>query len=447
MFKIAFRNVLRNGRRSLMTASAIAVGVTALVLAGEYFGMVRVGMETGVVQGTGHLSVFRKGYSDFGSGRPADYSISGYQGIMRLIADDPEMKRMINVVTPAVSLGGIAGNAALDKSKTFFGSGVIPSDRDKMNRWDEFNLYRGHGFNKTGMRDDVVDHGVVGRGLARILGLCRPLKLKNCPAEASHKEKFLSDEPVSAGEESPRLDLLGSAGGAPNIVAFYVDEAHSIGSKEMDDNYVGMNLPLAQQLLYGGGAHKVSSIVIQLHRSEDIEPARARLQALFKEHKLNLEVRDFRQLLPIITQTLGFFYTLFAFLSLILAIIVAFTVANTMGMSVMERTNEIGTARAMGVRRGGIRRQFLLEGAILGTFGATAGLGLASILSYWINHSDITYTPPGNATAVPLQVLTTGNEGLLIAVWLALVVLSSLATLVPANRAARMKVVDALRHV
>ncbi len=446
LFKIAFRNVLRNGRRSLMTASAVAVGAAALILFGEYYGMVKVGMETGLIQSSGHMSVFKKGYSEFGSGRPLDYSISGYESVIRLIENDPVMKPMLNVVTPSVRLYGIAGNSVLDKSKTFFGSGFVPSDRDKMDRWDEYDLFRGGPYNKTGMHDDVLDHGVIGRGMARMLGLCKPLDIKNCPVESAPKGKFLSDVPVSKGGAAPRIDLLASAGDAPNIVAFYVDQAWSVGSKEMDDSYIGMNLPLAQQLLFGRGEKKVSSIIIQLRRTEDIPAARARLETLFKTHKLDLEVRDFRQLSPMVVQTLGFFQTLFGFLALILGIIVLFTVANTMGMSVMERTSEIGTARAMGSRRGAVRRQFLLEGAILGAFGATGGVVLASLLAYWLNHAGITYTPPGNASAVPLSVLTTGNEGLLLSVWLALFVVATLATIIPANKAARMKVVDALRH-
>jgi len=447
MFKIAFRNVLRNGRRSLMTASAIAVGATALILFGEYNGTAVVGMQTGVVQGMGHLSVFKQGYFEFGSARPLEYSIGGYEAVIRLIEDDPVLKPMLAVVTPTISLGGIAGNARLDQSKTFFGTGFVPSDRDKMNRWDEYKLNMSGNSAKSGMSDDVIDHGVIGKGLARILGLCKPLKIADCRTPPRPAESAVVDEPVPAGEKSPRIDLLSGAGGAPSIVAFYVDEARGMPFKEFNDSYVGMHIKLAQQLLYGAGEKKVSAINIQLNRSEDMAAARARLNALFAEHHLKLEVRDFKELQPSYNQIIGFLQVLFGFLSVILGIIVLFTIANTMGMSVMERTNEVGTARAMGVRRSGIRRQFLLEGAILGVFGASAGVVLGIAATWWINHAGITYTPPGNASAIPLYLLTRHNEGLMFGIWLVLVVMATLATIIPANRAARMKVVDALRHV
>jgi putative ABC transport system permease protein len=447
MFKIAFRNVLRNGRRSLMTASAVAVGATALILFGEYNALALIGMETMLVENSGHLSVFKKGYFEFGSARPMAYGISDYDRVITLIRNDPEMKAMVNVVTPSISLGGIAGNAALDKSKTFFGSGYVPSERQKMYLWDEHQLYRDYTVPRVLLDDKIVDHGVVGRGLARILGLCKPLNIQNCAAVPAPTGKFISEEPIPAGEKSPRLDLLSSAGGAPNIVAFYVKDSANMGAKELDDSYVGMPLPLAQRLLYGGGDKKVTSIVIQLNHTGDIAHARARLDALFAENKLALEVRDFKELAPNYMQIINYLQSFFSFLALILGMIVAFTLANTMGMSVMERTNEIGTARAMGVRRGAIRRQFLLEGAILGAIGATAGIVLGAVLTYWLNNAQIMYTPPGNATPVPFHLLSHGIEKLQFGVWISLVLLSSLASLVPANRAARMKVVDALRHV
>ena len=94
-----------------------------------------------------------------------------------------------------------------------------------------------------------------------------------------------------------------------------------------------------------------------------------------------------------------------------MGVIVLFTVVNTMSMSVMERTNEIGTARAMGVRRSGIRRQFLIEGWMLGVIGATAGVILATLIATWFNHLGITCMPPGQARPVPLVLLTDRRRG------------------------------------
>jgi putative ABC transport system permease protein len=208
-----------------------------------------------------------------------------------------------------------------------------------------------------------------------------------------------------------------------------------------------MHFSLAQRLLYGRGERKALGIVLQLQRTEDIPAARTRLVALLREHGLDLEVRDFTELQPFYKQVIGMFGAIFSFLAVIMGVIVLFTVVNTMSMSVMERTSEIGTARAMGVQRGGIRRQFLIEGWMLGAIGATVGLVLAAILASLINHAGLTWTPPNQASPIPLRVLTSGVGLLNVGVWLGLVVMSTLAALLPANRAAWLPVVDALRHI
>src|SRR5262249_6719063 len=162
-------------------------------------------------------------------------------------------------------------------------------------------------------------------------------------------------------------------------VSMTVARAEPQGVRELDDNFLVMHIALAQKLVYGRSAPKATGIVVQLHRSEDLDAARDRLRALFAEHHLDLEIRDFAELQPFYTQAVGMFHAIFAFIALIMGVIVLFTIVNTMGMSVMERVTEIGTARAMGVRRSGIRALFLAEGATLGAIGATIGVGLAQL--------------------------------------------------------------------
>ena len=142
LLKIASRNILRNGRRSLMTVLAIAVGASAMLLFGEYLAFMILGLQTTMVQRIGHLTVSRQGYFELGSGNPAAYGISDYREVMKLIEDDPVLKPMLNVTTPNVTLFGIAGNFDVDASKTFFGSGVVPSDRERMRQWNEYRFER-----------------------------------------------------------------------------------------------------------------------------------------------------------------------------------------------------------------------------------------------------------------------------------------------------------------
>ncbi|MDR3439419.1 FtsX-like permease family protein [Telmatospirillum sp.] len=465
LLKIAFRNVLRNARRSLMTMSTVAIGFMAITLFGEFMAYITIGFQTGTVERSGHLSVFRTGYFDFGAGNPAAYGISDYSSVIGLIKSDPELSQRLAVVTPTVTLFGIAGNFDIDASKTFFGLGVVPSDRDRMLQWDEYGLMGDRPPQRSGLHDDMDTQGVVGVGLARILGLCQALDVADCktpPKPAAAKVSAADSppavdlaelasrdvDPSARPKDGARIDLLAAtAGGAPNVMALTVTKAERQGVKELDDNFVAMHLQLAQQLLYGRGEHKAVAIVLQLQRSEDMALVRTRLNALFHDKGLDLEVRDFTELQPQYNQIIGLFGAIFSFIAIVMGMIVLFTVVNTMSMSVMERTDEIGTARAMGVRRQGIRRQFLLEGWFLGAFGASAGLFLADVAAFGVNRCGWTWTPPGQSAAIPFRLLTSGVAPMIAAVWLGLVLIATIASLVPANRAARMAVVDALRHV
>jgi len=461
---IALRNIYRNSRRSLTTLSTIALGAAAVTLFGAFITYIEYGVETGAVQETGHLQVFRKGYFDFGSAAPAAWGMNNYQAILTLIRQDPEMKSLTAVVTPVQSLNGIVGNAENNTSKTFFGTGFVPSERDRMKLWDEYGT-GSQGLQNSGLSDSDLSGGISGIGLVRILGFCAQMKLNDCPAAPTVTDSGKDATPppsVNLAELSgrdrdansvtqsvaPTVDLLAAtADGAPNVVGLQIRGVELQPAKELDDNYVGMNLGLAQNLIYGRGERKATGIIVQLKRTEDLQRARARLSHLFKEHGLDLEMRDFTQLNPQYTQIVNLFGTLFSFVSLLIVIVVVFTVSNAMSMSVVERTGEIGTMRAMGVLRRGIRRQFLVEGSLIGLLGATSGVALAYIAAYCVNHSLLTWTPPGRGAPVPLILYMSGAYGLIVITWTGLLVISSLASMLPANRAGRMTVVDALRHV
>jgi putative ABC transport system permease protein len=171
------------------------------------------------------------------------------------------------------------------------------------------------------------------------------------------------------------------------------------------------------------------------------------LTDLFRERGLKLEVRDFREINAYYGQTEDFFRSMFSFIAALIGIVVLFTVSNTMSMNVMERVAEIGTTRALGVRRGRIRSQFLLEGGMLGVLGASLGVALAFAAAAAVNHSGLTWTPPGDAHAIPLKLYLLGAARTIIAVWVVLVFVATAAAFVPAYRAARWPIVDALRHV
>jgi putative ABC transport system permease protein len=470
--RIAFRNIFRNTRRSVMTILAISVGALSVILFGGFVAAIVYGMQTRLIQSTGHLHVYQKGTFEYGPGNPSAYGIGRYEEVKQWIADDAVLKRLVLVVTPILKVYGIAGNFSADASKTFFGIGVVPSDSERMQEWNDYGIASVRR-RMPGLSDGDPEGGVIGVGMARMLQLCEPLNVAGCsdsrpnassggdgadgsaPGEPSVLDDLNDllelDRAERAGEDPdrrPRLDLLAAtAKGAPNVVTLYVNKAESQGVKEVDDSYVAMHLSLAQRLLYGKGDKKVTGIVVQLKHTRDIPTAGARLAELFSSKGQDYEVKDFRELSPMYGQVISMFASIFTFLALIMGVIVLFTVVNTMSMSVMERVNEIGTIRALGVRRGGVLRQFLMEGCLLGAFGATIGTVLAVGAALSVNRSGLTWVPPTYTVPVPFSVQALENPLLLGATWLGMILLAAASSLVPARKAGRMDIVDALRHI
>lgn len=128
-------------------------------------------------------------------------------------------------------------------------------------------------------------------------------------------------------------------------------------------------------------------------------------------------------------------------------IIAAIGIANTMYMSIYERTREIGIIKVIGARMWDIRRIFLLEAGWIGIFGGVFGVGLSLLASMALNKFNINIG--GQITWMPE---TEGIQSSYIPPWLMLAaagfsfVASLLAGLLPARRAMKLSVMNALRQ-
>ena len=120
---LAWRNLLRNRRRSLTTLLAMSVGLVAVLLFGGYRSNIIYGTQTGFVQHSGHLQIQRAGYFLDGSDNPTAYGIADYPRLLERIRQDAELAPMLAVVTPTLQLGGIAGNFAAGVSRSVMAVG------------------------------------------------------------------------------------------------------------------------------------------------------------------------------------------------------------------------------------------------------------------------------------------------------------------------------------
>ena len=102
--------------------------------------------------------------------------------------------------------------------------------------------------------------------------------------------------------------------------------------------------------------------------------------------------------------------------------------------------------RAIGLRRAGIRRLFVIEGFVLGCIGAALGIVVAIGLGALVNVSGLTWLPPGSSERLPLQLRVLGDATTVIGTTLGLILIATASAWWPAWRAADLKIVEALRH-
>lgn len=458
---LPFRNILRNRRRTLVTLFTLIIGVCAMLVFGGYANAVVEGVETGTVRQLGHLQIQRRNYFLLGTGSPVDYGIADFRKVMALVQEDPQLRSDLRVVTPMLQMQAIAGNFQEGVSQAVEGYGVVVADQNRLRTWNEFGF---PDFTIKPVPLPAEEPGAVsiGVGVARILRMEEALGLPRTvsgPVKSKVKEGTAAPEDLArlvdlnAGAKSgaaPRnaVDLLAAtATGAPNVVNVRVAAAESLGVKEIDDRYLALHLPVAQRLVYGQDEPAVTSIVLQLHSSTRMAAVRARLDQLIREQGWDLEVQDFATLMPAFAQIRGLFASIFGFIALLIGAIVLFSVANIMSSAVMERTVEIGTLRAMGMRRRGIASLFLMEGLMVGALGTGLGCLAAVAVALAINGAGLTWTPPNSIDKIPLVVHLLSAPGLMIGTVAGLTGLAMLSALLPARRASRIPVVDALRHV
>jgi putative ABC transport system permease protein len=207
-----------------------------------------------------------------------------------------------------------------------------------------------------------------------------------------------------------------------------------------------MPLQQASDLLFPGEPLRVTSIILLLKDSRCMPQVEARLGELAAAGKMPLEWRNCWDLNPINVRSIRMMDMFFLFAFCIIAVVLVFTIYNTMMMSVMERVREIGTVRAMGVSQPGIMRMFALEGLVLGVSGGVLGVLLALVISWIINAAEILYVPPMVTMHAKLEVFVTAAPWFMFASFISCLLVALVGAYFPARRASRMEIVEALRH-
>lgn len=249
--------------------------------------------------------------------------------------------------------------------------------------------------------------------------------------------KFLNLTPGKDG-----VVMAPTLGGQMNALDIHVSGVYDTGSDATNDKYMRLSFDFAQSLL---DTEKADRIVVLLKGPEKTEKMRTLLLAKLAGTGIACEIKTWNELSLFYSKVRGMIDMMFLFIFCIVLVIVVMSTVNTMGMAVLERTREIGTLRALGLKRRGISMLFAMEGGLLGLLGSLMGGVLHTCVWAIIRAIGPTYTPPGVSTPVPLTVSLVPQTLLLLSI--CLVILSLIAAIMPARRAARQNIVNALGHV
>lgn len=239
-----------------------------------------------------------------------------------------------------------------------------------------------------------------------------------------------------------RVTLLAQTmDGVVNALDMEVSGIFQTAIAEFDDTSFLVPLTTAQTLLDTKG---VEQIIVGLDHTSSTGPVRRHLEASLDLAKRGVEIKPWHWLATLYKQVAEFNRVQNVVFKFIIISLILVSILNTIGNSIAERTAEIGTVRALGENPWSLVLQFVMEGFILGLLGAAGGILLGVVTVQVVNALRIPIVMPGATTHFYIQIeLIKGS--LQQAAWLATVP-AIFAALLPAIRASRMNIVEALRR-
>lgn len=400
LYKLAWRDLGRNRRRTFFSMLALAFGVALLVFMASFIaGEMRGALQSAIRLQSGHLQVRAASYDEDKTSLDFSDLLENPDALAAQIAALPEVQS----ATPRLYATGI----------------VVVGDTS------------------TGVRVTGIDPAA--------------------PASAPFRDGMVAGDYLTADDRGGLLmgktlaDKLGLAPGASLILLantsngdvdqqrFAVRGIYSTGTPNYDESTIF--LPLAKAQAIARAENHASAILILLKNQDQTDAVAAALQGPAYQVKtylqLNALLNEFEQLAN------AYMYLFY----LIVLGITATVIVNTLIMSVFERTREIGILAAMGMRGGRIMAMFFAESSLLAVGGIVMGVGLGSLLSLYVQQNGFfigDFGITGILIGERIYTYLTLNDVITLSV-MALVI-TLLAALYPARLAARLEPVEALHH-
>ena len=403
IIKLAIRNVFRNKGRTALTCGAIAFGVwMTMLLGGFVYGLTGIIVDDVILGRTGALQVHKRGYDNVKDNLPLDFDME-YGG---------ELRKKIQAIAGVTAVTGrilFAGSLNNGMRNTF----VIGNAHDA-----EYEYLvcpsANRGLLGQALTPKVDTQGMVGFELAEALG-------------AKLGASMVVQAAAKDGQQNAMdLEMAGT-----------VNNNLPIESKRM----VYVPLAMAQDLLKLPG--RVTEYAVAIDDRERLPAIAAEMQ---RQLGPDYHVQTWFELRPQVLDIVKTQRVVLLSVCLVFLIIAVIGVMNTMLMAVLERTREIGTMMAVGIRRKLITGLFLAEAAVMAVLGISTGCVLGfGVIGWVVYRGGFAVTPPGSKAIVQLQPFV--SDWLVILVVCATALATVLAAVYPAWRASQLRPVEALRAV
>lgn len=398
LFTMAYRDLTRNKRRSLLSALALGMGLALLLLmAAVVRGEMKDSIESNIRLETGHMQIRAESYNEDKNSLEWKDLIEKPENIISKLASQPEVVQ----ATPRILASGIINT--IDDSVGVKIIGMDPAS--SVNAPFQNGMLSGQY-----LQADDRDQMIIGSDLAK-------------------KYKLQVGSSIQL--------LANTAEGDVNEQTFTVKGIFSTKVPAFDQSTI--LLPLAKAQAMTGTENHASVIMILLKDREMADPLKARIQTSQYQVKTWLELNQF---------TMSFESYANSYMYLLYMIVLAVTatvIVNTLVMAVFERTREIGILSAVGMRSSSIMNMFLIESGLLAILGILMGIVIGSGLVLYANKVGF-YIGNMGITGMMLGERIYGYMTLVDAIPLIIIalVVTLAASLYPAILAARMEPIEAL---